>query len=674
MAQKKTRVGIVGAGYVASYHLRALSTLEGVEVVGIAEPDLERGKALARQFEVERVVADLETLGESALDVVHVLTPPSTHCALTLQALDLGAHVLVEKPMAASVEECDRMIARARERSLHLSVNHSMLFDPMVLRALKWVREGRCGDVIGVDFIRGSEYPPYRGGPRPAPYLEPSYPFEDMGVHALYVMEAFLGQISDLRVRWRPSGRDPNLPLDEWRIFADCARGTGHAYLSWNVRPMPNELVVYGTTGVVRADFYLQTCLLARQRPLPKPLLASFIELTGSVSRFAQVAWSLARFATGRLKPSPSIHESVRAFHLALARGEAPPTAAEKGRRVVALVDEPARRAASTVEPVPAGPPSPGARILVTGAGGFLGGRLLHRLAGSGDPVRAFVRRPPAEPLPPNVTAVSGDLGDPEAVRRALDGIETVYHVGSAMRGGRADFERGTVWGTRNVVDAALAEGVGQVVHISSLGILDYSVLRDGATVDESAALEPRPNERGHYAWAKLEAERIVSDAVASRGLSAVILRPGQIVGPGSESVSPYGAIGLGGLWVVVGRGRLRLPLVHVEDVVDAMVAATGRHDLKGRVFHLVAPETVSQRAYLRALEPHLEGVRVLYVPRAFLSAAALLAEGVGALLRRPLPLTRYRLTAVRDLEFDCAAAARDLEWACRPTLPVPSP
>jgi predicted dehydrogenase/nucleoside-diphosphate-sugar epimerase len=664
---ERLRVAVVGAGYVAGYHLRALRSLEHVEIVGIADRDLERARSLAQAFGVPRAVADLAELAEQHPALVHVLTPPSAHCAVALQALDLGADVFIEKPMAPTVAECDLILERARTRGRRVAVNHSMLFDPMLRRALRWVDEGRIGEVVGVDFVRGSDYPPYAGGEKPAPYRDPSYPLEDMGVHALYMMEAFLGAVESLDVRWQASGRDPNLKLDEWRVLARCPRGIGYAFLSWNARPMPNELAVYGTRGVIRLDFYLQTGSLSTVKPLPKPILAGVDGLAGSLGRFYQVARSLLRFVSGRLRPSPSIHESVLAFHRAIAAGEPPPTTGEDGRRIVALLEAPAAEATGSVPPLVA--PAPGPKVLVTGANGFLGRHLVARLVEKSVPVRALVRRAPERAVP-GVGYVVGDLGDPEAVRAAMSGIETVYHVGATMRGGKADFERGTVWGTRNVVEAALAVGVRRLVHVSSLGILDYGGLRDGARVDESAALEPHPERRGHYAWAKLEAEGLVRAAARERGLCAVVLRPGQIVGPGAERVAPYGTIALGPLWVVVGWGRVHLPLVHVDDVAGAILAAAERGPTDGRVLHLVAPEEVRQRAYLRALGDHLAGVKVVYVPKSLLWLAALAAETLGALLKRAVPLTRYRLAAIRDLRFDCAAARRDLGWTAAARLP----
>src|SRR5580658_10035157 len=131
----KIRAGIVGAGYVANHHARALRDLPFVELVGITDQDPERARLLAAKF-ATTAFASLAEMKKAAPEVIHVLTPPASHRALALEALEMGCHVFVEKPMAETPEECDLMIATAREKQLIVSVNHSMRFEPSVLAAL----------------------------------------------------------------------------------------------------------------------------------------------------------------------------------------------------------------------------------------------------------------------------------------------------------------------------------------------------------------------------------------------------------------------------------------------------------------------------------------------------------------------------------------------------------
>jgi nucleoside-diphosphate-sugar epimerase/predicted dehydrogenase len=602
-------------------------------------------------------------------DVVHILTPPASHARLAIEALAMNCDVFVEKPMAPTVAECDEMIAAAARAGRTLSVNHSAKDDPVIVRAIELLRGGAIGDVLGVDFHRTSDYPPYAGGAMPATYRDGGYPYQDLGIHALYLMEALLGPIRDVDVRYRSTGKDPNVYFDEWRGAVTCAGGVGSFYLSWSARPIRNELFVHGTRGVMHIDCFLQTCTVRRSLPGPKPIGAGINAMTQAVGTFWRVPKNVWRLATGSLRPSPGIRAGVLRFHEALARGVQPPVTMDEGRRMVAWL-EPACLEADACrdrelrlrEPLePRG-------ILITGASGMLGRALMERLRGDGESVRVLIRRPsPHVERLPGVQVVYGDLGDPEAVDRAIAGVRLVYHVGATMRGrGWADFEAGTVAGTANVVDACVKHQVERLVHVSSLSVLDYAGRSPREVVGEDAPLEPYPEKRGSYTRAKLLAERIVIDASRQRGLRAVVLRPGQIFGPGYETASPYGAIALAGRWITVGSGRLKLPLVHVDDVLEGLIAAASRPDVCGSIFHLVDPAPVTQREYIDACREEASGsIRASYVPRAALLSLGLAFDALGALVKRNLPLTSYRIRSIKELTFDCSAARRGLGWEC---------
>ena len=466
----------MGAGYVSVYHIRAVQSTGYAVVIAIADANRERAREVAARFGIPQVYGSLAEMAPDQLDVIHILTPPAAHCDLTLQALDMGCHVMVEKPMAENTTDCDRMISRAKEKGRLLTVNHSARMDPIVLRGLDLIAKGAIGDVIGADFFRSSDYPAWGGGPVPPPFRNGSYPFQDLGVHALYLLEAFLGELRDVDVKFRSSGRDPNLYFDEWRAAVNADRGSGNLYLSWNVRPMQNELVVHGTRGVMHIDCFLQTCTVRPTYPLPKAVQRMLAAGLNSLSMLFQVTANGFRFVTGKLRPSPGIHESVVRFYDALKEGKAPPVPAEEGRRIVAWMeavsrdaDEQKRRAFSEAPAVV--PP----RVLVTGSSGFLGSALLRRLRDSGEAVRVLRRRPGSCESDPKLHVVYGDLGDPAAVDRAVAGVDVVYHVGAAMKGWAEDFQRGTVLGTQNVIDACLRHHVKRLVYVSSLSVLDHA-------------------------------------------------------------------------------------------------------------------------------------------------------------------------------------------------------
>jgi nucleoside-diphosphate-sugar epimerase len=200
---------------------------------------------------------------------------------------------------------------------------------------------------------------------------------------------------------------------------------------------------------------------------------------------------------------------------------------------------------------------------------------------------------------------------------------------------------------------------------VSSMGILDHA--GSISPIDESSKLEPFPERRGAYTQTKLRAEQMVLDAIRNRGLPAVIVRPGQIFGPGAERVTPNGVIGLGGLWIIAGMGGRHLPLVYRDDVVDALLEVETAEAATGQLIHIVDTAKVTQNEYLRQAKPALNGIRLLRLPVPILMMVAVGLEWLGVLVKRGVPLSRYRVRSLRPLTgFDISRAERLLGWRPR--------
>jgi nucleoside-diphosphate-sugar epimerase len=387
-----------------------------------------------------------------------------------------------------------------------------------------------------------------------------------------------------------------------------------------------------------------------------------------------QVCWNSIRVATGQMKPGPDIQRSIKEFYSALSQGQLPPVSGDEGKGMVAWVEKVAQRAdAEKVQQCQISGELKPAPILVTGGSGFLGSALVNALLSGGSRVRILVNRRRLGNLEkhPFVDVVAGNLGDPDVVDRAVRGVQLVYHVGAATSGSWPQNECGTIWGTKNVLDACLRHGVKKLVYVSSLSVLRYAGLPAHALLDESSEVEPFPEQRGHYANSKLQAENLVLQAVRDNALKAVILRPGSIFGPGAEKVPPYGVVQIGNRWIVMGNGKALLPLVYVQDTVDALLQAAESDAAVGQVIQVVDPQQITQREYLRYCGPKMPETRVHYVPMALLYCAAAAMQCLGALARRSVPLTIYRLRSIKShVEFDCNAARQMLDWKPRFGIP----
>jgi 2-alkyl-3-oxoalkanoate reductase len=670
------RVGLVGAGYISEFHARAIQRVSNARIVGIADVVHSRAAALAARFSIPKVFPTMEAMMDEGVDVIHILTPPRTHAQLAIAGLKGGCHVLVEKPLAMNAEEVDRIAAAASAAQKSVCVNHSLLYDRFVSKALNIVRSGAIGEPLTFDYFRSSEYPPYSGGPLPIHYQDGGYPFLDQGVHALYLAESFLGAIEDAKAFYGTHGGDSNLQFDEWRVTAQCQRGSANIQISWNVRPLQNWFVVQGTKGVVRANLFAMWVTRTPQLPLPKAPARALQAVTEGLSICAQVPANVARFAAKKIVQYDGLHSLVAAFYSALQTGAPMPVSPEQARSTVYWTNRVSQQADVTKVKFQSQFPTVGtAKVLVTGANGLIGRHLVRRLLQEGNRVRLFVRRQPqAEWMnDANVGVFLGDLGDPAAVDRAVAGTEIVYHVGAAMKGGAHDYERGTVCGTQNVVDSVLRHNVQRLVHISSLSCLHAAAARRDDVITEDWPVEPFPAKRGAYTQAKTAAEKIVLDAVQDRHLRAVLLRPGRVFGSGMTLLTPEVARRMGNTFVVLGDGTRELPLVYVEDVIDAIVLAAETSEFDGSIFHIVDRTRIAQNQVVGDyISRNANKARVIHVPLAVVYTLALGVELLCKILKRPAPLSRYRLkSALARMRFDCSRAENDLGW--RPRIGVAS-
>jgi nucleoside-diphosphate-sugar epimerase/predicted dehydrogenase len=670
-ADTNLRVGLVGAGYISEFHASALKRVPNARLVGITDVVTSRAAGLAGRFRIPSVFPTMESMIDEGVDVVHILTPPESHAQLTILALNRGCHVLVEKPLAMNELEVDSITAAAAAAQKSVCVNHSLLHDRFVSKALRLVRSGAIGVPLSFDYFRSSEYPPYRGGPLPVHYRNGGYPFLDQGVHALYLAEAFLGPIEDVSTYRGTYGGDPNLLYDEWRVAAQCQGGTANIQISWNVRPLQSWFVVQGTEGVLRTNLFAMWVTHNSQLPLPKAPARALQAMSEGLSICAQVPANIVRFARKKIVQYDGLHSLVAAFYNALQTGAAMPVPAEQARSTVYWTKRVSQEADAAKFKFQTQFQTMGrARILVTGATGLIGRHLVRQLLQKGDRVRIFVRRQPSAEFmnDSNVEVFLGDLGDPAAVDQAVAGTKIVYHLGAAMKGGAHDHERGTVCGTQNIVESVLRHDVQRLVYISSLSCLHAAASGRDSVVTEDWPIEPSPIKRGDYTQAKTEAEKIVRDAVRDRHLRAVVLRPGRVFGPGMTLLTPEVARRMGNLFVILGDGTRELPLVYVEDVVNAIILAAENSSFDGRVFHIVDRTHITQNQLVDDyILKNAIGAKVIHLPVTVLYGLALGLEVLSKVLKRAAPLSVYRVkSALARMQFDCSRAENEIGWQPR--------
>ena len=157
-------LGIVGAGRVAANHAKAAAQTDAVTLRAIAEIDAERRDRFAQEHQCAGVPRLEELLERTDVDLVVIALPHRLHAPMTIQSLQAGKHVLVEKPMAMSVEECDQMIAAAKDAHRLLAVGLTHHFHPVPAAARDLLRSGKLGRLV---FATETQYSQRRKGSNP---------------------------------------------------------------------------------------------------------------------------------------------------------------------------------------------------------------------------------------------------------------------------------------------------------------------------------------------------------------------------------------------------------------------------------------------------------------------------------------------------------------------------
>lgn len=262
-------------------------------------------------------------------------------------------------------------------------------------------------------------------------------------------------------------------------------------------------------------------------------------------------------------------------------------------------------------------------KVLVTGAGGFLGKRIAESLLANGNcGVRLhFRQKPPAGFIEDLQTRYPGaqiewagaNLLRPDALAGLVAGVDCIIHAAAGMRGATADMFANTVVGTRNLLDAAGQAGTRRVVLISSFAVYRTDHLARGSVHDESLPLESIGVDKGPYGYAKTRQEHMLIEYQQKYGFETVILRPGVIYGPGGGALSPRVGIGALGFFFSLG-GRARLPLTYVENCADA-VAVAALNSPAGSAFSVVDDDLPTCGEYLRDYRKLVKRLRTIRVP-----------------------------------------------------------
>jgi nucleoside-diphosphate-sugar epimerase len=408
---------------------------------------------------------------------------------------------------------------------------------------------------------------------------------------------------------------------------------------------------------------------------LPKAAQKVIYNVSESKQLFFSTAANVWNFLRGKLKPYHGMRNLIHRFYDSITGQTEVPVSKEQALAVLEAMEEIFKQVKNTkldFSPiVPGNQPEAKEglpKILVTGASGFLGTRLVEILAKRGYPVRTLVRKlSNTKKLKAcGVEIYFGDVADLESLHPAFNNIDIVVHAAADTVGNEREGEWSTIRGTENILQQCRQAGVRKLIYISSCAVYGVADIKNGTVVSEEAPLERFPAQRGFYSWSKLKADQIVAEAIAKGSLPIISLRPGTIWGPGGELFTPMMGFSLGNsLFVVIGNGKFVLPFVYIDNLVDAIIRGIETQNAAGGVYNVVDDERVTKRDYMNRLVKKIyPQASCFYVPYGLLYMTVFIQEQILTWLGRKPFLTRYRLaSSQKSILYDSAKIRKELGW-----------
>lgn len=628
MTFQEVRTGLVGAGYIAPWHLDALRATPGVKVTAVCDPSLSAAKALAARCGA-LAFADLEEMLATGLcDVIHILTPPHLHRELAVKALESGAHVFVEKPFAVSAAEAQALVSAASTTDRRVGVNHNFLGLPSYARLKTAVRDGTIGPVDSADIVWRYPLPPLRSGPYGMWMLrEPRNLLLELGPHLFAFAIDLFGPLENIDLRLSKPIMLPGgvKHYQAWDIRASAGSTDVSMRLSLVEGVDDRSVSVRGVTGAARLDYARDTLTMTKASaadiiigPLKDHLDAAKQQLSvGGTNAFRQL-----RSLNTQSPYALGFRGAIEAFYGAL-QNHAPVDERFSGYAAVLV----AEAIESALEQLPKDLEAPSIRrlntpvrtpkpsTLVIGGTGFIGRYLTRALVASGQDVRVLSRGRSSifDDMAERVETFPASLRDRDEIMAAMAGIDVVYHLAKTEESTWDGYLQNDVAVTERIAEAALAAKVRRLIYTGTIASYDASL--PDRPIDEDTGFSADMSDRNLYARSKALCESRLLTMHQQAGLPVVIARPGIVIGRGGPlqhwGIGRWNGAGSVMIW---GNGRNTLPFVLVDDVADGLVLMADADGIEGESFNLIGEPMLSAQDYFDAIHSIL-GARINAVP-----------------------------------------------------------
>ncbi len=242
------RVGVVGIGSMGKNHVRIYSEMEGVKLVGIADPDQNKLKLLSFKHNIEKIFDNYKDLEKEKLDAVSIVVPTSLHKDVAVYFCEKGVHCLIEKPIASTVDDAISILKSSSKSKAKVAIGHIENFNPSVTTMKKIIKSGQLGDILSISAKRFGPF---------VPRITDVGIVVDSMTHDIAVC-MFLLDEDPKAICSRVKGIQ-NLKGDFAVVIMDFTNTTAILESNWFTPHQVRELSIIGTKGIANLNYIDQT-------------------------------------------------------------------------------------------------------------------------------------------------------------------------------------------------------------------------------------------------------------------------------------------------------------------------------------------------------------------------------------------------------------------------------
>jgi Predicted dehydrogenases and related proteins len=255
MAKRELKYGIIGCGMIAGWHARASYQIEGLKLVGAADEYANAVIAFAREHGIKAFESVDELLSDKDIDVVSICTPSGLHAQLAVKAANSGKHILIEKPMAITIKECDEILEACDRNNVKMAVISQLRFSSAVSELKSAVDNGLLGRLVTGDiymkYYRSQEYYD-KGGWRGTWRMDGGGALMNQGIHGVDLLQYIMGPVKSVFAHTRTLVREIEVEDTATAVLEFSNGALGIIQGTTSIYPgSPRRLEICGDKGTI---------------------------------------------------------------------------------------------------------------------------------------------------------------------------------------------------------------------------------------------------------------------------------------------------------------------------------------------------------------------------------------------------------------------------------------